>query len=503
MSGECFLGIDLGTSSLKAMIADSEGKPLALSSVAYQFDVPQNGFAQQEPIVWWESCCKAIQDVVGKSEIAYNEIKSIGFSGQMHGVVMLDENFVSVHPAILHCDSRSDSQILDIHKTLGEELIRFTLYNPPYTGFMLPSLMWLRDNCYSTFKKIKYVMSPKDYLKFKLCGQIITDYSDASATLIFDFNAGTWSQNIIKTFNLEHITFPEIKFVTDIVGQTDTLEAKELGFEKTTLVTNGGGDQLMQMIGNGLLNPGDTCVNIGTSGQISFQSDTLLPTYEKNLNTFKSYQANRWIIMGAIMNAGLCFNWIRRLFDENDYKAIDRMIESVGPGSGGLIFLPYLTGERTPHFNPNLSGAFFGLTPTTNRSQLIRSVLEGVSFALFECMQIVDSLGSKINRLIASGGATNSLVWLQIQSDIYNAELQVANITEQAVFGGCISAAVGAGEFSSLSEACKHWVKYNPLTVKPNINNHRIYLEYYELFKELFQTSRNKIEKLTLLGRKL
>lgn len=502
MNSQYYMGIDLGTSSLKVMLVNPLGKPVVVSTVSYQFDSPHNGYAEQNPTIWWESCCEAIKDAIFSAHIKSNEIVSIGLSGQMHGVVMLDDNFNPVYPAILHCDARSEQQILHVKNELGEEFIKSTLYNQIYSGFMLPSLLWMKDNKPELFYKIKYIMSPKDYLKFQLCSEIVTDFCDASATLLFDFNSLSWSNVIINLFDLNHIKFPEIKYASEVVGYADSVKARNLGLSNKTIVVNGGGDQLMQMIGNGVIDSGDACVNIGTSGQVSFQSTKMLPAYDHNINLFCSYDSKRWIVMGAIMNAGLCFNWLKDLLNETNYQRIDKLVKETPVGSNGIIFLPYLTGERTPYYNPNLSGAFLGLSTNTDRGALFRSVWEGVSFALFQCMEIIKNLGVNYNQLIASGGATQSQVWLQLQSDIYNVPLRITKVQEQAAFGAAISASVGSRLFKNINEACQTWVSYEPNIIIPNSLRHNQYGEYYELFKDIFQVSADQIEALTLLGRK-
>ena len=502
MKMSCLLGIDLGTSSLKSMLITEEGQTKALSARAYQFASPHNGYAEHDPREWWKACCETVQEVLRNSGVAKEEIKSLGFSGQMHGVVMLDKEFQVVRPAILHCDARSSEQVEWMKYTIGPDKIKHIIMNPIYTGFMLPSLLWVKTAEPENFDKIAYVMLPKDYLKFRMTGVISTDYSDASATLAFDIKENCWSEEILRITDISKDLFPKCY---DTAAPTETVckkAAAETGLSEKTVVTAGGGDQVMQGIGNGVTKEGQASVNIGTSGQVSFQSGTPILNPLLSTNTFCGYKKNRWFTMGAIMNAGLSYKWFNSLFETTDFESMNAKIERIRPGSGGVIFLPYLNGERTPHLNPNISGAFVGLNLNTGREELSRAVMEGVAFALNQCIEVCGELGLKTDTMIASGGATKSMPWLHIQADIYNLPLRVADTEEQASLGAAIAAGVGAGIYKDVEEGCERVVRYKNFVIEPNLENHKIYKEYYGLFKEMYQEGRGVIEKITLAGRR-
>lgn len=498
----CLLGIDLGTSSLKAMLITEHGQMKALSARAYQFASPHNGYAEHDPREWWSACCETVQEVLKDSDVSKDDVKGLSFSGQMHGAVMLDKEYQVVRPAILHCDARSSVQVEWMKRIIGPDKIKQIIMNPIYTGFLLPSLLWVKENEPENFEKIAYIMLPKDYLKFRMTGEVSTDYSDASATLAFDMKENCWSQEILKITGIPGEWFPRCYDTAASAGTVCKKAAAETGLSEKTIVTAGGGDQVMQGIGNGITREGEASVNIGTSGQVSFQSGIPILNPQLNTNTFCGYKKGRWFTMGAIMNAGLSYQWFNGLFETVDYDSLNQKIATVKPGSGGVIYLPYLNGERTPHLNPNISGAFVGLNLNTGREQLSRAVMEGVAFALNQCIEVCGGLGLGADAMIASGGATKSMPWLQIQSDIYNLPLRVADTGEQASLGAAIAAGVGAGIYRDVEEGCKKVVRYKDFVIEPDPENHKIYEEYYGLFKEMYQESGGVIEKVTLAGRR-
>lgn len=498
----CFMGVDLGTSSLKTIVINESGTVLGISSKGYQFSSPYNNYAEHDPLEWWDACVSTIQEIFAQNKIKPEEVKGISFSGQMHGLVPLDEKGNIVRPAILHCDARSGKQIEYIKELFGEEQIKTLMMNPVYTGFLLPSLIWVRDMEPELFEKIKKVCLPKDYLKFRLTGEVTSDYSDASATLAYDVKNGCWSKDIIEKMNLSMDLFPKCYGTSEVVGTVCRKAAEETGLAEGTLVIAGGGDQVMQGIGNGITKVGEASANIGTSGQVSFQADKPILNPLLSTNTFLGYKKDRWITMGAIMNAGLCYKWFNSLFPKTDYDKLNQIISKVNPGSGGVIFLPYLNGERTPHLDPDLSGAFFGVNLKTGREQLARAVMEGVSFALNQCIEVCGELGLKADTIVASGGGARSIPWLQMQADIYNLPLKVADTEEQASLGAAIAAGVGAGTYKDIEEGCNIVVKYKDYVALPDQKRHQIYMEYYQLYKDTFQACRDTLHRVTLLGRK-
>ncbi|HHY16238.1 MAG TPA: xylulokinase [Firmicutes bacterium] len=495
------MGIDLGTSSLKVIVIDERGNPKALNETGYRFTSPSNGFAEQDVQVWWEACRQGIGRTLEQLGSLANRVEAIGFSGQMHGAVFLDQAREQIRPAILHCDARSAKQTKLIEKTLGIDLIAELLMNPIYTGFLLPSLIWVRDNEPAKFEQIRHVMLPKDYIKMRLTGEIISDFSDASATLAFDIKNMCWAEQVLQKLDISPDILPHCSETMVPIGRVTERAAQETGLKAGTLVVNGGGDQIMQAIGNGAVEPGMATVNIGSSGQVCYQCDRPIENSKLNTNTFCSFQPGRWITMGATMSAGLSLKWFNSLFGHVNYAKLNREVKQIRPGSQGLLFLPYLLGERTPHFNPNISGVFVGLTTETTRSQMARSVMEGVAYSLKECLDVCTGLGLTATELIASGGGAQSEPWLQLQADIYNLPLKVSAFEQQAGLGAAIVAGVGLGMYASVAEGCQQVVRYKEKIYSPDADNHGVYREYYHLFKETFHAMESVLERVTQLGR--
>ena len=496
------MGIDLGTSSLKTIITDESGHVAAEAAWAYQFDSPHGGYSEQDPGVWWDACVKTIRSCLSRISSGADEVKALSFSGQMHGAVLLDHSDTPIRPAILHNDARSSAQVAMLKELFGPEGVRDLMMNPVYTGFLLPSLLWVREKERENYEKIRRVCLPKDYLKLRLTGDVSSDCSDASATLAYDIRRNCWSEEILDRVGVPLSFFPKLYATSDAVGHVSRSAALETGLSESTIVVAGGGDQVMQGIGNGVVTPGVASSNIGTAGQLSYRSDSPVVNPDLTMNTFTSYRTDQWLIMGAIMNAGVTLKWFNSLFESADYGAIEQMVSSVRPGSAGVVFLPYLNGERTPHLNPDLSGVLFGVNLNTGRAELTRAVMEGVTFALNECKQLCESMGLSASEIIASGGGARSRTWLQIQADVFNTPMKVTDTSEQAGLGAAIAAGTGAGIYQSVEEGCERAVHYKDLTVEPDPESHRIYEEYFRIFKETYRSSKDVLEQITLLGRR-
>ncbi len=496
------IGIDLGTSSLKTMLADEAGGSRVLASVDYQFDVPYAGYAEQDANIWWDALVRTVRKVLQDASVRPEEIAGISFSGQMHGIVPIDREGKCIRPAILHCDARSATQVEEINKTFGIDRIRELMMNPVYSGFLLVSLLWIRENEPQNYERIHRVLSPKDYLKYRLTGICASEPSDASATLAYDIRKGTWSEEILERLKIDKDLFPKIIETDGVVGSVTESAARETGLSVQTLVVSGGGDQVMQGVGNGVTAVGAACVNIGTSGQYSIQSDEPILNPALSTNTFCGYKKGRWFTMGAIMNAGLCMKWGSEILKTSSYEEWNEAAKKTVPGSGGVIFLPYLNGERTPHVNPNLSGALWGVNLKTGRAEVMRAIMEGVVFALNECKEICAGLGlAQRGVIVSSGGGARSREWLQMQADILGAPLKVASVQEQACMGAVITAGSGAGIFKDIEEGCRACVTYSDEVIEPDQQSQKIYREYYGQYLDLMHAAAKQLEAVTILGR--
>lgn len=488
------MGIDLGTSGLKTVVINETGSIKAMSMVSYNFDSPRYGYAEQNPEQWWNYCCQSVRETVEKCN--GENISAVSFSGQMHGLVTLDAQFKPLRPVILHCDTRSQAEVKELLNTFGLQQIRELMMNAPYTGFLLPSLLWMKKHEPELFEKVRHVCLPKDYLKLRMSGSLSTDYSDASGTLAFDIQNLCWSKKILDCLGMDITIFPDCFGTSEVTGYISADASQATGLCTATAVIAGGGDQVMQGIGNGMLHNGDATVNIGSSGQVCFQVDRPVSNPELNTNTFCAYKAGRWILMGATMTAGLSLKWWNSITGARDFKEIDKDVSSIAPGSDGLIFLPYLNGERTPHVDPTLSALFIGANIGTTRLHMAKAVMEGVAFSLFQAMEICRYLGYTAQTLVASGGGAQGHSWLQMQSDIYNLPIKVAVIKEQAGLGAAIAAGVGVGIYKNLAEGCTAAVKFQEDITMPNYKNHLVYREYYECFKDAYQANKDVLARI-------
>ncbi|MDR1107996.1 MAG: xylulokinase [Spirochaetaceae bacterium] len=491
----CAMGIDLGTSSLKVMIVDSGGRVLAESSRRYQFDAPRPGWAEQDAGVWWNACVGAVREALAKLGERAAPVGALGFSGQMHGLVPLDRERRVIRPAILHCDTRSAAVV----EGLRGRAALFPPFNPVYTGFLLCSLLWMREHEPEQYRRIDRVCLPKDFLKLKLCGELSGDYSDASGTLAFDLERLEWAAPLLEKLDLPEAWFPPCFEAAAVVGRVSAAAAAETGLAEGTPVVSGGGDQVMQAIGNGAIQSGQATVNIGSSGQVCFQSDRAVANPALTTNTFCGYGRGRWIVMGATMTAGLSLKWLNRLFAGADFQQLDDEAAALPPGAGGVLFLPWLSGERTPFVNPELSGAFLGLSLSTEKAHLVRAVMEGVAFSLYQCYEVCGGLGLHASELIASGGGARSRVWLQIIADLFGLPLKTAVLGEQACLGAAAAAFTGAGVFGSVAEAVSRLVRYKPEPVEPIRSHHDTYAAFYRQYQETYPAIGGVLQNLTRL----
>jgi len=496
------LGIDLGTSRIKVIIIDVNGATAGSCSVGYPIDCVKNGYADQMPQTWWKACCEGVQRALRTSGVVPDKVLGVGLSGQMHGLVVLDRQHRAIRPSIIHCDARSGSQATRIIESLGPDQIKSLLMNYPHTGFLLPSLMWLRENETDHYTRAAHVILPKDYLRLKFTGEIGTDFSDASATLAFDLANGCWSDEIINMFELRRSLFPEIHPSREIAGSISIRAADQTGLRPGTPVVFGGADQVMQSIGCGAIRAGQATVNIGSGGQVCIQTNRPLAHPESGVNTFCGVDQRKWYLMGASTSSGSALQWLcNSILLDNDFAALDEHAEKIRPGSDGLLFLPYLNGERCPHLNFDVSGAFLGLSYRTDRARLFRAVMEGVAYSLLDCIHACEKAGESAEELIALGGGSCSREWLRIQANVFNLPIRTTLCDEPAALGAAITAGVGIGCFPSYEKGCDAAVKYNEDILLPDPAAHATYAQYYEVFNEMYIAGKQVMSRLTSLGR--
>ncbi|HYY26752.1 MAG TPA: xylulokinase, partial [Chthoniobacterales bacterium] len=424
------LGIDLGTSSVKVVVLALDGSISGIGSDEYPILIPSPGYAEQDPDQWWSATVSAIREALDRA--GRPEIASIGFSGQMHGFVPIGPDSAPVNPAIIWADQRSAQLIPEIESILGPDLK--SCGTAPAAGFLISTLFWFQKHQPQLFDRAQTLLMPKDYVRLKITGEIGTDASDASATGLFDVRNRAWSNDLIERLNLPRSIFPKINESTDPVGVVTKQAAAELGIKAGIPVTVGSADQPAQAVGNGLINPPLGSVTVGTGGQVFIPLHEPILDSKLRLHTFCHAPRERWYLLGAMLSAGMALRWFRSILgnDRFSYAELDRIANEVEPGSGGLTFLPYIVGERSPIMDPRARGGFVGLTLGHRPAHLARALLEGVAFALRQIIETMEECGASLPKLVASGNGLGSPVWRQMLADILQRPLFQGHDTHAA-----------------------------------------------------------------------
>lgn len=500
---QTLLGIDLGTSGVKAaLFAAEDGHVVADAFMEYPLYHPHPGWAEQQPAEWWQATVMAIRACLAdaaKQGVQPADVRGVGISGQMHGVVLLDAQHQVLRPCIIWADQRSDVQCHWITERVGASKLIDYVSNPALTGFSAPKLLWIRDNEPDIFAQGHVMLLPKDYIRYLLTGVMAMEISDAAGTCLLDVKHGNWSQEVLQAIELEPSLLPPIVPADGIAGEITAEVAALTGLPAGTPVAGGGADNACGAVGNGIVAPGLALVSIGTSGVVlahanAPQVDTSGPT--PRVHTFNHAVPQAWYLMGVTQGAGLSLRWVRdniglperaleRWTGEDAYEILSREAASVPAGCEGLIFLPYLQGERTPHLDPYARGGWIGLTASHDRRYLIRSVLEGVAFSLKDCMRIIQEQGLQLEQVRATGGGASSRLWRQIIADILGVELVTTNATEGPAFGAALLAGVASGVYNSVQEACSQTVRIVEHTA-PQSTTSEVYRQTYETYQALY-----------------
>ena len=482
------LGIDVGTSSIKAMLLDTEEGVRGIRSKAYEVDIPRQGYAEQDPRMWWSSLVEVLGLLREDFREDYGKIAAVGYSGQMHGLVLIGENGEPLRSAVIWLDQRAGKQLEEIYSAYKEEEMGRLLCNRVSSGFAFPSLLWVKEEEPEIFSRVRKILSPKDYLRFKMTGNIGAEVSDASATGMFSTARRDWAWELLDRFGLPKEIFPSVAESCAIAGAVSRHCAEETGLSQGIPVIYGAGDQQAQSVGNGVIRPGRVISNIGTGGQISaFLSE---PVYDRKLrtNTFCHAIEGAYTIFGATLCSGMSMNWIKnKILNIEDYHEVNELAVLAGPGAEGLLYLPYLSGERTPHMDPKAKGVFFGMTLGHGPGHFLRAVMEGVTYSLKECMEILEGSGVEASAVIASGGGAASRQWLQIQADIFEKPVYVSKVKEQACLGACILAAAGTAILPSVEEGCKKFSLLESKIFSPRKENQEVYHKGFEKYRELYK----------------
>src|SRR3989440_12678682 len=421
-----FLGIDVGTGGTRALLIDAEGRVTASSTVEHvPFASPQTGWAEQDPRDWWRAATLAIRDVLAKSEIPPEELKAVGFSGQMHGAVLLDEHDEVLRPSIIWCDQRTSAQCVAITEKIGAMRLIDLTCNPALTGFTLPKLLWVRELEPELWRQARSVLLPKDYARLRLTGDKATDVADASGTLLFDVAGRKWSHAMLAATEIDEALLPRVYESPEVTGVISSAGAAATGLGEGTPVVAGGGDQAAGAVGMGIVRPGSVSATIGTSGVVFAASDKPALDPKGRVHTFCHAVPGRWHVMGVTQGAGLSLRWFRDQFgvgavDGRDpYEQLTAEAAHIPPTANGLIWTPYLMGERTPHLDPHTRAALVGLTASHTRAHVVRAILEGVVFSLRVTFEIFKEMNVALEEIRLGGGGARPKLWRQIQADVY------------------------------------------------------------------------------------
>ncbi len=501
------LGLDLGTSGIKALIMDENAKNIFTSTVEYPLQTPKVNWAEQEPSDWWNGTVEAIKQVLDKSSVNPQDIKGIGLSGQMHGLVALDNEYKVLRPAILWCDQRTEKQCQYITEKIGADRLIDLVSNPALTGFTAGKLIWVRDNEPEIYEKIYKILLPKDFIRFRLTGEFATEVSDASGTLFLDVKNRKWSDELLGELDIDKDILPECFESSVVSGKVNAEASSETGLKEGTPVVGGGGDQAAQAVGTGIVREGIISSTVGTSGVVFATSDEHHLDPGHTLHTFCHAVKGKWHLMGVMLSAGGSLRWLRdTLFNDlkaeaekqgvDPYILMEKKAGKIPVGSEGLIFLPYLTGERAPYADPNARGVFFGLSLRHTDGDFVRSVLEGVAFGLRDSLEVIRGQNITIEEIRGSGGGAKSPFWLQIQADINNAPMTTINVTDGGALGVALLAGEGTGVYSSIEDACDAIIKVKSST-EPIEDNVEKYDEYYAVYRSLYPALKDRFSDLS------
>lgn len=503
-----YLGIDIGTTATKTLLIDASGRVVAEASAAYPLEQPKPGWTQQDPEDWWRATVKTVREVMTRSGIAPGEVGALGLSGQMHGSVFLDKQDRVLRPALLWNDQRTEAECAEITTRAGgrKALIRLVA-NPALTGFQAPKILWLRNHEPKAFAKLAKVLLPKDEIRRRLTGDYITEVSDASGTLLLDVVKRRWSGTLLSKLDLDPSLLPRVVESEDVTGTLTSQAAETLGLTTRCKVVGGAGDCAAGAIGNGVVRPGLLSTSIGTSGVMFVHSDQ--PQYDAlgRLHTFCHAVRGQWHMMGVNLTSGGSLQWwVENILaglgggkDADAYRLATREATAVPAGSGSLLFLPYLNGERTPHADPTARGSFVGLNLTHGRGHLTRAVMEGVTFALRDSLEIIRSLDVSVKEIRAGGGGSRNPLWRQMQADVFGAAVTALKVEQGPAYGVALLAAVGDGAFKNIQQACKETIEVADKT-SPDRKAVKVYQSLFPIYQRLYGCLREEFASLARLG---
>ena len=504
-----YLGLDIGTSGTKALLVDEAGRRVASDTQEYPLSTPRPLWAEQDPQLWWEACVAATRAVLSKSGAQGGDISGIGLSGQMHGSVFLDKSGRVLRPALLWCDQRTQAECDWITGQAGPGNLAALIGNPVLTGFTAPKIVWLRNHEPDVYAQVARVLLPKDYIRFKLTGAYATEVSDASGTALFDVAHRRWSEPMLAACDIPGAWMPECAESVEITGHVSAEAATLTGLSAGTPVAGGGGDQAAGAVGSGIVEAGVVSSTVGTSGVVFAYAGTPAVDPGLRMHTFCHAVPGAWHVMGVVLSAGGSLRWLRDTFfqpegvvaktiGDDPYNLMAEGARHVPPGAEGLIFLPYLTGERTPYPDANARGTFFGITLRHGRRHFARAVFEGVAYALNDTFHIFDEIGVPVTQVRASGGGAKSPVWRQIHADVTGHPHVTLSVDEGPALGAALLAAVGTGAYPTVADACRAAIQ-TVARIEPDVAAHAAYQKCYGVYRALYPALKDQFTAVSAL----
>ncbi|HWC20277.1 MAG TPA: xylulokinase [Terriglobales bacterium] len=494
------LGIDVGTGGTRALLIDTTGRVLASKTAEHQpFASPQTGWAEQEPLDWWRASREAVRELLSSSGAKASSIAAVGFSGQMHGAVLLDVGGNPLRPALIWCDQRTAQEARELTQNIGEERLIAWTCNPALTNFTLTKLLWVRKHEARVYERFHMLQLPKDYVRFRLTGEYGMDMADASGTLLLDVAHRRWSADMAKAANVDLSTLPPLFESCQVCGKVSKEGADATGLAVGTPVVAGAGDQAAGAVGLGVVAPGAVHATIGTSGVIFASTDRPAMDPRGRLHTFCHAVPNRWHVMGVTQAAGQSLRWFRDQFGitgtttGDPYDALTKEAATVPAGSDGVMWAPYLMGERTPHLDPDARAALVGLAANHRRAHVVRAILEGVTFSLRDTFSIFEEMKVPVKNIRLGGGGARSPVWRQIQADVYGHQVEIVEAEEGAAYGAALLAGVGAGVWKTVDDACRVAVRVKS-TVDPNRESSAVMQQQYRKYRRIYPALRSMRE---------
>ena len=490
-----FIGIDSSTTATKALLMDDQGAVVAIGRSEYDFETPRPLWSEQSPHLWWDATVIAIREAIAQAGIDGYAVAGIGLTGQMHGLVLLDNDGEVLRPSILWNDQRTQAECDEIRARVGpEELIAIT-GNDALTGFTAPKILWVRNNEPDVFARVSHVLLPKDYVRFRLTDTYASDRAGGSGTILFDLAARDWSSDVLRVLDIPNEWMPPTFEGPDVTGVVTEEAAALTGLRPGTPVMAGGGDQAANGVGVGAVAPGVVAMSVGTSGVVFASADRPVVEPAGRLHAFCHAVPGMWHLMGVMLSAAGSYKWFKEAFAPDlTYDELNDAAAVVPAGSEGLVFLPYLTGERTPHPDPLARGAFIGLTVRHGLGHMARAVMEGVAFGLRDSVELM-AAEMELGEVRVSGGGASSDLWLRIIADVIGLPVRVVGTAESAAHGAAMLAAVGAGVFDSVAGACEAAVEVGEIT-EPG-QDAAVYDEVYRVYRDLYPVLSDSFHRLS------